>query len=67
MIYWNIIVTRFLLEMSLLGISFIAAREYVTIYSLLLSLLTGPVIHVIYYTFKFKPTKVEREYLIKTK
>ena len=64
---WNVALCRFLLEMTLLGIGFIAAREYVTIYSLLLSLLAGPVIHVIYHTFKFKPTKVEHKYLIKIK
>jgi uncharacterized membrane protein YczE len=62
---WNVIITRFLLEMSLLGIGFIAAKEYVTIYSLLITILAGPVIHVIYHTFKFKPTKVEHKYLIK--
>ena len=64
---WNVIITRFLLEMSLLGIGFIAAREYVTIYSLLLSILAGPVLHVIYHAFKFKPTKTEHKYIIKLK
>ena len=64
---WNVIITRFLLEMSLLGIGFIAAREYVTIYSLLLSILAGPIIHVIYHAFKFKPTKTEHKYIIKLK
>jgi uncharacterized membrane protein YczE len=64
---WNVIITRFLVEMSLLGIGFIAAREYVTIYSLLITLLAGPVIHVIYHVFKFKPTKTEHKYLIKLK
>jgi uncharacterized membrane protein YczE len=64
---WNVIITRFLLEMSLLGIGFIAAREYVTIYSLLITILAGPVIHVIYHTFKFKPTKTEHKYIIKLK
>lgn len=64
---WNVAICRFLLEISLLGIGFIAAREYVTIYSLLLTIFAGPVIHVIYHTFKFKPTKVEHKYLIKMK
>ena len=64
---WNIIITRSLLEISLLGIGFIAAREYVTIYSLLLSLLVGPVLHVVYHAFKFKPTKTKHKYLIKLK
>lgn len=64
---WNVIITRFLLEMSLLGIGFIAAREYVTIYSLIITILAGPVIHVIYHTFKFKPTKTEHKYIIKLK
>lgn len=64
---WNVAICRFLLEISLLGIGFIAAREYVTIYSLLITLFAGPVIHVIYHTFKFKPTKVEHKYLIKMK
>jgi uncharacterized membrane protein YczE len=62
---WNVIITRFLVEMSLLGIGFIAAREYVTIYSLLITLLAGPVIHVIYHMFKFAPTKIEHKYLIR--
>lgn len=62
---WNVAICRFMLELSLLGIGFIAAKEYVTIYSLLLTLLAGPVIHVIYHAFKFKPTKVEHKYLIK--
>jgi hypothetical protein len=53
--------------MSLLGIGFIAAREYVTIYSLIITILAGPVIHVIYHTFKFKPTKTEHKYIIKLK
>ena len=54
---WNVIITRFLLEITL-GLGFIAAREYVTMYSLLMvTLLAGPVIHVVYHTFKFKPTK----------
>jgi uncharacterized membrane protein YczE len=61
---WNVMITRFLLELSLLGIGFIAAREYVTIYSLLITILAGPVIHVIYHMFKFKPTKTEHKYLI---
>ena len=64
---WNVIITRFLVEMSLLGIGFIAAREYVTIYSLLITILAGLVIHYIYKWFKFKPTKVEHQYLIKIK
>lgn len=34
---------------------------------MILSILAGPVIHVIYHTFKFKPTKVEHKYLIKIK
>jgi uncharacterized membrane protein YczE len=62
---WNVIITRFLLEMSLLGIGMIGAREYVTIYSLLITLLAGPVIHVIYHMFKFVPTKTEHKYLIR--
>ena len=62
---WNVALCRFLLEISLLGIGFIAAREYVTIYSILISILAGPVLHVIYHVFKFKPTKVEHKYLIK--
>ena len=62
---WNVALCRFLLEISLLGIGFIAAREYVTIYSILISILAGPVLHVIYHVFKFKPTKVEHIYLIK--
>ena len=64
---WNISITRFLVEISLLGIGFIAAREYVTIYSLLLSILAGPILHVIYHVFKFKPTKTEHNYIIKLK
>ena len=64
---WNIMITRSLLELSLLGIGFIAAREYVTICSLLLSLLVGPVLHVVYHAFKFKPTKTKHKYLIKLK
>jgi hypothetical protein len=51
--------------MSLLGIGLIAAKEYVTVYSLLITILAGPVIHVIYHAFKFKPTKTEHKYLIK--
>ena len=62
---WNVALCRFLLEISLLGIGFIAAREYVTIYSILISILAGPVLHVIYHIFKFKPTKVNHKYLIK--
>jgi uncharacterized membrane protein YczE len=61
---WNVIITRFLVEMSLLAIGLIAAQEYVTVYSLLITILAGPVIHVIYHMFKFKPTKTEHKYLI---
>jgi uncharacterized membrane protein YczE len=64
---WNVIITRFLVEMSLLIIGFIGAREYVTVYSLLITILAGPVIHIIYHIFKFKPTKTEHKYLISKK
>ena len=63
----SVIITRFLVEMSLLGIGLIAAKEYVTVYSLLITVLAGPVIHVIYQAFKFKPTKTEHKYLISRK
>lgn len=64
---WNIIVCRTLLDSCLVLIGFIGARQYVTLFTVFLTLMTGPGLHFIYKLVNYKPTKIEHKYLISKK
>jgi len=54
-------------ECLFIVIGFMGARNYVTIFSLLITLLIGPISQFIYKIFNYDPTKIRQKYLIKMK
>ena len=55
---------RTIQELLLLTIGFIGARNYVTWFSIVITILIGPITQFIYNLFKYEPTKVVHKYLI---
>jgi uncharacterized membrane protein YczE len=54
-------------ELVFISIGFMGARNYVTIFSIIITLLIGPIAQFIYKLFKYDPTTIKQKYLIKMK
>lgn len=54
-------------ELIFITIGFLGARSYVTIFSVIITLLIGPIAQFIYKLFKYDPTTIKQKYLIKIK
>ena len=63
----NVGIIRTIEELVFITIGFIGARNYVTIFSLIITVIIGPIAQFIYKLFNYDPTTIKQKYLIKLK